>query len=128
MGANRIDWEMCPPNCDDKTDLRGGKPSIDAALDVLRNPLRRDVIDYCANTSSRTVDIEELADHVMRRREQSEESDREAIVATLHHKHIPILDEHGVIDYDSRSGQLRYWPDDRIEDWLARIRAEEPER
>lgn len=119
---------MCAPECDDERELRGGSPSIDATLEILSSPVRRDVIGHCSGASTQPIDIDDVADHVVEaRQEAGAVLDREEVLIALHHRHLPVLEEHDVIEFDRRSGQLRYWSVDRIEEWLERIRAEETE-
>ncbi len=114
--------------CDDSNDLRSTAPSIDDTLQILGHPLRRDVIDCCVSTPGNILEIEAIADHVMSAREEAGESvDRDRVLAEFHHQHLPMMAELGVIDFDPRSGQLRYHPTELVERWLHRIREEQPE-
>lgn len=114
--------------CDDRNDLRGTSPSIDETLQILGHPIRRDVVDCCVSAPGPIVEVDELADHVTRAREAAGESvDREQLLAEFHHRHLPMMAERGLLEFDPRSGQLRYRCSDRVERWLERIRAEEPD-
>lgn len=119
---------MCSPDGNDVGGLHGKALSIDTVLEVLQSGIRREIVGYCVDRSARVIDVDDLADHVVSERRRSGRAvEHEGVVAALHHKHLPILAEHGVIEYDPGRGQLRYSPDDRLEEWLARIRTRERE-
>lgn len=63
---------------------------------------RRLVLDILEGTAS-TVDLEELAAEVAAREHGSnavDEATRQRIVISLHHNHLPCIDDAGLIDYD----------------------------
>lgn len=103
--------------------------SLDATLELLANRERRDVLSYLVEAPEQTATVEELVDHLVTRNvERTDERPSHGHVeATLHHIHMPKLADAGVIDFDPGSQVVRYWGDDMLEDWLARIRAEETE-
>jgi hypothetical protein len=45
------------------------------------------------------------------------------LVATLEDRHLPRLDATGVVDYDGRSGTVRYWGQPTVEKWLEHVSA-----
>lgn len=47
---------------------------------------------------------------------------RQAVRVSLAHDHLPRLDAAGVVEYDHRSGSVRYVGDSRLEAWLERAR------
>lgn len=113
-----------PPGGDEGCDQVGGATSIDRVLKVLSHPIRRAVIDYCCNADDPTASIDDLVDHVARTRglgDDAEALDRVSLL--LHHHHLPKLADASVIDFDPRQGQLRYYSDEDVEEWLARIQA-----
>ena len=71
---------------------------------VLTAKRRRLTIGFLAGTSS-TVDLAELATAIVERDDEVNESDVEIERATveLHHKHLPKMDEMGLIHYDPRT-------------------------
>lgn len=63
---------------------------------------RRLVLDILEGTAT-TVDLEELAAEVAAREHGSsavDEATRERVVISLHHNHLPCIDDAGLIDYD----------------------------
>lgn len=70
--------------------------STDAAFEVLADGYRRAVLSYLAAHESK-VELGELADHV--RSVDSLDANGNT-ATTLHHLHLPKLDEVGVVEYD----------------------------
>lgn len=115
---------MSPPAPDPNGPDERNTPSVDKTLRILEDPLRRDIIDCCASSTEQIFDVEELADTVAIARG---DTDRDELLTAMHHHHLPLLAETGVIDFDPQGGQLRYRPDERVETWLRRIHDEGPE-
>lgn len=100
----------------------GSVLDLDEVLDILSREIRRDVISFCRGRKGQGATFDDLVDHVAtQRRRRSDTFDTLRIEAKLHHVHLPRLSESGVIDYDSRSGDVRYWGDERLETCLDRI-------
>ena len=91
--------------------------SVDTVLDLLSHSHRRAILrTLCEHTDDVVefdVVIEELADVESDMSADSVEVAR--ITSTLIHQHCPKLREAGVIDYDVRSDEIRYYPNERIE-------------
>lgn len=85
---------------------RGERQLVPGVLDSLSARRRRAVLDYLSSTQASEVPIEALVDHVVDTVAQSPAPDREAVVATLHHRHLPKLDEEGLVDYDAERGSV----------------------
>lgn len=109
-----------------KDELRSSE--LDSMFEALSVARRRYVLYYLADRPDEAVDLVDLIDHV-RMVEQAEgtaETTRqERIRIDLHHSHLPKLDAMGVIDYDGRSGTVRYRSRPTFEDWLDRARRDE---
>jgi hypothetical protein len=43
------------------------------------------------------------------------------VSTSLHHNHLPKLDDADIVDYDADASRVEYHGDDRIEEWLAAI-------
>lgn len=117
---------------DDATDAECDQPasrvaslSLDATLELLANHDRRRVLGYLMDDSDGTATVEELVDHVAEKRaERTDDAlDTDQIETRLHHVHIPKLADAGVVEYDHRSGEVRYWGEDRLEAWHDRVRS-----
>lgn len=119
---------MNPPfrNHDGRDEGRETSSSVDETLRVLKHPVRRDLIECCSTADEQIFDIRAIADDVASAREAVGDSvDTAELQAQLHHQHLPLLANIGVIEYDPRGGQFRYEQDELLEQWLRRIRAEE---
>lgn len=97
--------------------------SLDTILSLLAHHRRRDLLQYLAWEPAPTVSVEECVDHLADREEDrsGERPGHEQVQAALHHAHIPKLVDAGVVDYDARNGEIRYWGDEELEAWLDRI-------
>jgi hypothetical protein len=69
------------------------------------------------------VDILAQAEQSMK----TEPVDRKRIAIRLFHVHLPKLMAHGIVEYDSNDGTVRYRPGDRIEEVLDALSAPLPE-
>lgn len=84
----------------DETDGRGTAKSErgrDEVLRALARSTRRRVLRYLDEAGG-DVDVTELAGHLA-----DEQSVRERTAASLHHVHLPKLDDCGLVEYDPES-------------------------
>ena len=129
---------MSPDPNDDNSDRRGsdetsdaglheGSLSLDAILHVLADHHRRSLLRYLVETPGETHSFDECARHLVQR-EAERDGGRPAhdrVKVELHHVHVPMLADAGVLEYDARSREVRYRGHDRLEFWLDRIHADE---
>ncbi|WP_202932535.1 DUF7344 domain-containing protein [Halorussus salinus] len=101
--------------------------SLDATLELLANHDRRAVLSYLREGSDRTATVDELTDYLVERRtvRTGERPARSHVRSTLHHIHVPKLVDAGVVDYDPRTEEVRYWGSERLETWHDRIERDE---
>jgi hypothetical protein len=101
--------------------------SLDATLELLANHDRRAIISYLRDASRRTATVDELAKHLVERcaAQTGERPGRSHVRSTLHHIHVPKLVDAGVVDYDARTQEVRYWGSERLEAWHDRIARDE---
>lgn len=101
--------------------------SLDATLELLADADRRAVLDCLADAPDGTATVADLAEHVADRRADAtgERPDEDDVLQTIHHVHVPKLADAGVVDYDPRSREVRYWGSDRLETWLQRVQNDE---
>ena len=89
---------------------------LDDMFDVLANRYRRYVLYYLADRS--TADLDAVLDYIVAQEaDRSDRSDREDAMRRLriefHHRHLPMLEDVDLIEYDERNGTLAYrgrWP------------------
>lgn len=100
--------------------------SLDATFDVLANAERRLILNYLTEAADHEATVDELVSHITQHHADrtGELPSRDSIEMRLHHIHLPKLTEVGLVEYDARTEQLRYWSDDRLEAWLERARDE----
>lgn len=101
--------------------------SLDSTLELLSDYQRRAILQFLVETPDNTATINELVNNLAEQEgaRTGERPGHNRVEASLYHIHIPKLADAGVIDYDARSKEVRYWRNDRLETWLDRIRAEE---
>lgn len=99
--------------------LRGGSSRripVDDVFRLLADRERRVVLRYLRETAAGTGSIDGALEAVTEvEREFDPTYSRERAGITLHHVHLPQLAGVGVVDYDERSGTIRYHEDDRLE-------------
>ncbi len=91
--------------------------SKDRILKLLASKERRKVIEYFDRHDVESATMEILTSHLARAKVGSngETPSTDAAKAELHHVHLPKLEAYGVVEYDSRSGEIRYHPDEQME-------------
>lgn len=89
--------------------LRRVDPALDESLAALKSCHRREILYELDDAESDLVDLDELVDAKLA--VDPGATDREEVIANLHHSQLPKLDEMGWIDFDRRSGTVRYRPE-----------------
>jgi hypothetical protein len=92
--------------------------SLDACLQLVADRHRRRVIHYLRHGTNGNTTFDDLVDQVHSRASDSKNGplqDRETLAIQLHHTHLPKLAAHGVVDFEHRSGAVRYHPDEQVE-------------
>lgn len=117
----------------DRAESGGERPagsvtlSLDATLELLANHDRRAIISYLRDAPRQTATVDELAEHLVERcaAQTGERPGQSHVRSTLHHIHVPKLVDAGVVDYDARTQEVRYWGSERLEAWHERIARDE---
>lgn len=99
------------------TQQRGGP--IDDLLLTLADEDCRSVLRYLGSSEHAVATLDELADGVFAQRGPG--ADREALRITMYHSTLPKLADCGLVDYDERSGTIRYREQPGLERLLALI-------
>ena len=92
--------------------------SLDSCLQLVAVRHRRRIISDLRSEISGTTTFEELVDRLYRSDADSGNDslrDREQVAIRLHHTHLPKLANSGVVEFDHRTGILRYHPDEQVE-------------
>lgn len=102
--------------------------SPDAILSILAHPQRRDVLSVLRAASDHTATLDECVTYVVRQEEKrtGTRPGHDLVEASLHHVHVPKLVDAGIVEYDARSQEMRYWSHDGLESWLDRLDADSP--
>lgn len=95
----------------------GGFSDVDTLLDALSHARRRYVLYYLQDEETSTLN--EVARRLTAWEtgvpvETVTDEDAEAVRAALYHKHLPILAEAMLVEYDDRSEALRYREPPRV--------------
>lgn len=86
----------------------------DTTLSLLASNLRRDMLRYLAGTPEPSVELADVYDYLV---EQTDVPRRE-VVTRCRHVHLPKLQDEGLVEYDERSGVLRYRRNEAVETLL----------
>lgn len=97
--------------------------SLDAILSLLAHHQRRDLLAYLSEEAAPTATVEECVGHLVEQEAErtGKRPGHEQVETALHHSHVPKLVDAGIVDYDARNREIRYWGDDELEAWLDRM-------
>jgi hypothetical protein len=101
-------------------------PSIDDVFELLSNDCRRRICLFLCRAGIGVATLEDLVEALA---PEATEAERDRLAINLHHRHLPKLDEAGIVDYDPRSNTARYWGQPTVEKWAEHVQAldeEEP--
>ncbi|MEF8851380.1 MAG: ArsR family transcriptional regulator [Haloarculaceae archaeon] len=104
----------------------GVRPFIDDVFGILADWRRREVCRFFVETDADIASVDDLAILLAGCRPDDARGTPPAhdeLVAALEERHLPRLDAAGVVDYDSRSGTVRYWGQPTLEKWLEHVAA-----
>ena len=84
--------------------------SIDTLFDVLSDARRRYALHYLLGTADGVTNVETLAEEIAAWERATGRADAPAedVMVDLHHAHLPLLVDVGLVEYDERSGAVRY--------------------
>lgn len=114
------------PRSDGDTDaadrgVPGASLSTETTFSLLADRQRRRILAFLSEKDDRTSEVSDLVDHLVR-----ESLDRRRVTTTLHHVHLPKLADAGVVEYDRRTGTVRYRGDPTVESALDAVGADLP--
>lgn len=88
-------------------------PSLETVFEILADRDRRAICRYLVSEASGVATVEEIADALT-----ETEASSQRLALNCHHRHLPKLDDAGLIEYDPRSNAVRYWGQPTLEKWL----------
>lgn len=99
--------------------------SLDDVFRALAASRRRAICRYFESSGDDDADFDELVDFVVET-ERAERTDdrpdhRQEVAVDLHHVHLPVLSEAGVVEFDPRSGSVLYGGDHQLDAVLAEL-------
>ncbi|MFC4448193.1 DUF7344 domain-containing protein [Halorussus aquaticus] len=95
-------------------DADGDVPSLERTLRILAADRRRETLSYLFDSDGDAVAVEELAEEV------ADGDATERAYQSLHHAHLPKLDDAGIVSYERRDERVSLAGDQsRVEELLA---------
>lgn len=94
--------------------------AINQILEILKHPLRRDILGCLVEAEALTMTVDDLVD-LLEESASGSTDEREELAMQLFHVQLPKLAKEGAIEFDPRSGLVKYQPDDDLETWLNRV-------
>lgn len=91
---------------------------LDRGLKMLSSQERREILDHFITNETDAAELEVLSRKLARLAVENgngESPSTETFKAKLHHVHLPKLAECDLVEYDSRSGVVRYHSDEHVE-------------
>ena len=90
---------------------------VDTILELLSHYHRRTVLRTLSEHTEDVVEFDVVIDELaaIESDEGGDSVEESKITSTLLHQHCPKLREAGIIDYDVRSDEIRYYGNERIE-------------
>lgn len=99
---------------------------IDECLHLLSDERRRQVLTHLRHAADETLSFDDLLEAVYEDGPASSDHhprrEREELAIQLHHTHLPKLAAHGLVEFEPRSGVVRYHPDEQVERVLDALR------
>ena len=94
--------------------------STDTALQLLADQRRREVLRFLMNCEDNVGSLDDLvaAIHASGPPPSGEQMNEQRLRTVLIHKHLPKLATEDIIEYDTRSGEIRYRPHEPLEELL----------
>lgn len=132
MSDGRRNANAEPPHA-----LRQGRavttPSLDAVFDLLSDRRRRFMLYCLVDASDGFAELEALVDRVAVMEADVDDEPltdalRKRVAIDLRHRHLPKVAEVDIVDYDDRSGMVRYWGQPTLEEYLEHTAYKEFER
>lgn len=97
--------------------------SLDFILELLSHHHRREIIRHLRDSPGQVHSLDEVVGHLARleRDRSGSVPGKDHILSVIVHIHGPKLQEAGLVDYDVRSREIRYQPNEAVEEVLAEL-------
>lgn len=111
------------------TFTRGGRAEetnylpVDAVFTILSDEQRRHFLYYLIDEAGGTARVSDVVDYLDTVESEATPGEGDSILVELHHRHLPKMEEAGLVDYDGEEGTIRYREDPLVEECLARVAA-----
>jgi hypothetical protein len=89
---------------------------METVFEVLADETRRGICRFLVAEAPSVVTVDEIAASLT-----DDDAARRRLALNCHHRHLPKLDEAGLIEYDARSNAVRYWGQPTLEKWLEHV-------
>lgn len=86
---------------------RSSVQAVSETFDVLSDHHRRYVLHYLSRRAPQ-ASLADLVDYVVDRAPDRRSGDRRHVAMSLHHAHLPKLEQHGLVEYDPANGVVVY--------------------
>ncbi|MFP8953898.1 hypothetical protein ACLI4Z_13165 [Natrialbaceae archaeon A-arb3/5] len=104
-----------PASSNEAVDQTRSDLSPDTAFHLVANARRRYVLYYFTARSTAVATVETLTGYVTT---HTDTADRKHVEIDLVHQHLPMLADNGIVEYDTRSEQVRYYGASLVEKLL----------
>lgn len=94
--------------------MRAENYILNSAFQCLAHERRRHILSFLQNNEGDTASVDDLVDHVIEQERHSPASTREEITIDLYHNQLPLLADHGLIDFDVQTKRVHYKSDEEI--------------
>ncbi|KAB1197884.1 MULTISPECIES: ArsR family transcriptional regulator [Haloferax] len=92
--------------------------SLDACLHLVADKNRRRIIHHLRHEADETTTVDEIVDQFHSSGSDSKNDplqDRKNLFIQLYHVHLPKLAEYGIVEFEHRTGTVRYHPNEQVE-------------
>lgn len=122
--------DSSPSDGADAADVGTGDLPLDTVFELLANERRRFAVYALLEPPAGMIAFDDLVDAVAELeaadgRGSGTDERRRSIAADLHHWHLPVLEDVGVVTYDDRSEIVQYHGNPALEAWTERVAADE---
>ena len=88
-----------------------GEPHIDVLFEALSDSRRRQIFAYMHTAEENSFHLDDLVQILASQQQElstAANKQRERLKLSLHHNHLPKLDDSGIVEYDQRNHDIRY--------------------